>query len=318
LPITSLEVFARFQHMPFFPNWLRPTNDRDYELGIRAFDQGLYEEAVEHLSRCVANGADPATSRLAKFYLGESYSRLGQASMRFGAVERSAELLQQAIEQHPQYADLYFNLALVQRKLGRQADAVASVGRSLGINPDFAKAIVLQGLLWYECGREEDGIQRIASASDCEHVRSDLVASGLAAHELGNQLEAIGKFEAALSEPCESTLVHIRTAEEAYAQGDFVTAVAGYRRALSETPQYADLHCRCGFALLRLDRCPEAAQHFEAALAINPAYIDARLGLAQAFLASGMMFDAREALQQVLNIDPDHPGAKQMLEGIAA
>ena len=43
--------------------------DERYDAGVRAYEQGRFEEAVDALVRCLQSSKDSRTVRLARFYL---------------------------------------------------------------------------------------------------------------------------------------------------------------------------------------------------------------------------------------------------------
>ena len=74
-------------------------NER-YDRGLRYFDQGLYEQAVDELSSVVADDsdADSLSRRLAKFYVAEAYSNLGVSALQKQSYEKAREFLSKALE----------------------------------------------------------------------------------------------------------------------------------------------------------------------------------------------------------------------------
>ena len=67
--------------------------NEDYDRGLRYFDQGLYEQAIEELEKVVAeeSRSDPLSRRLATFYVAESYSNLGSLALQKQAYDNFLE-----------------------------------------------------------------------------------------------------------------------------------------------------------------------------------------------------------------------------------
>ena len=51
--------------MAFVARWLSLSRNREYEKGIRAFDQALYDQAISHFTACLEETNEPATVPLA-------------------------------------------------------------------------------------------------------------------------------------------------------------------------------------------------------------------------------------------------------------
>src|SRR5205807_10027631 len=107
-----------------------------YDRAIRLFDQGLYEEAIEAFERAREAGKrDPLTERLSLFYTAEAHANLGIVCMKRGAWDRAEHHYRHALQIHPHYADLHYNLALALRRREQFAEALDSLGNALEINP---------------------------------------------------------------------------------------------------------------------------------------------------------------------------------------
>ena len=83
-----------------------------YDKGIRFFDHGLYEEAIEEFELARNSNSirsNEMTERLCLFYTGESCAHLGHAAMKHGRWEKAQERFTRALAIHPHYADLHFH-----------------------------------------------------------------------------------------------------------------------------------------------------------------------------------------------------------------
>lgn len=295
--------------MTFVSKWFTFSNDRQYQKAIKAFDRGEFELACELFAECMEKASDNAVLRLAKFYLCESLTGLAEKAAAGGSHSQAAAYYSKASEMHPEYADLHFQVALSQRRCGKPAEALSAVGRAIGINPQFARAIVLQGLLWLESGRKEDGMRRIADgANACSTSEMDTLKACLAD---GSASDIASAAEAVCTGGMDDAAAYLRLGDEAFKEGRFADAVREYRAAADAAPTYADVQCRLGQALLETGKAEEAETHLRLALELNPDFVDAKYHLARALLLIGKGDSAQDLLASVLSTNPSRAVGEQ-------
>ena len=136
----------------------------NYDTGLRYFDQGLYDQAIESLQKVIhdVDGSDPLSKRLASFYIAEANSSLGLAAMQQQAYAKAKKHLRDALILNPHYADLRFHYGRACHKLETIDEARSSYQEALNINPRFAKARFYLGLADYALGKHAARNQRNA------------------------------------------------------------------------------------------------------------------------------------------------------------
>lgn len=282
-----------------------------YDAGTRLFDQGLYEAAIAELAK--ARGADTKrrdqmTDRLAAFYTAESYAHLGHTALSQGGWERAQECFLRALEIHPHYADLHFNLALAQRACQQPDAALGSLQNALCINPHFAKAHYYRGLILYAMGEHEAGIRSLCSAIEREPgFRTPAFANGLNRHLEGDFEAALQAFEQVSQSDVDDIQFHFHRADDLYRRGLITEAIAEYENALAINPNYADIRNHLGLAYSVQGMVAEAIAEFERALAINPRFVDAMINLATLLRDNGRISEARSLFARVLETEPNDP-----------
>jgi hypothetical protein len=98
-----------------------------------------------------------------------------------------------------------------------------------------------------------------------------------------------------------------------YQQGNVDSAHVRFRTALRQCPQHPDALTGTGYTLLRFDRIDEAATLFRAAIDASASAADAWFGLALVARRRANPNAVREAVQEVLRIDPTRRDAREML-----
>ena len=288
-----------------------------YDNGIRLFDQGEYEKAIAEFEiACSAEQSkkDEMTERLAMFYTGESHTQLGHEAMRHGLWDRAARFFTKALDIHPNYADLHFNLALANRAGKHLKEALASLSESLAINPRFAKAYFYQGLIQYEVGDHDLGLNALKDALKLEPAFSTSAFDrGMQYHESKDFLAALQAFEQVSHTDVDDILFHFQLGDDMLRRGLYDAAIAEYQKALILNPSYADIRNNLGLAYSARKQHNEAIAQFEYALKLNPRFIAAQTNLAISLRDSGRKEEAQVEFQRALEIDPQNPVALAQL-----
>lgn len=293
--------------MSYVGKWFGFGRDERYDRGVRAYDRGLYEEALLEFESCIQTSRDPATLRLARFYHAECLTRLGLAALRSGKYRDAVRQLQRAVEAHPNFPDLRLHLASAHRKSGDRVRQEAEVAEALRINPKYAAALLHKGVLAYEDARFEEALAIFDQAATLEPgLRNERFRFAMEAHANGDTARAKAAFEGLTPEDPEDANAHAQIADEFARQSRWTEAATEYYRALEIAPRYADIRYRYGEALLNLDQTDYAAEQFRIAIEINPRYADAHAGLGVALRRLGRGDEARACFERALEIEPHH------------
>jgi len=286
----------------------------NYDTGLRYFDQGLYEQAIECLQKVIDqdDGSDPLSKRLSYFYIGESNSCLGIAAMQKQAYAKAKQHLAAALAINPHYADLRLHFGRACHKLGDIEAARESYREALQINPRFAKARFYLGLTEYELGDLESGVSEMQAAVEVEPAfRKDLFDQGLHAAKSSSHEAAHLLFERVAETDIDDITYHVRLGTDLYRRGMFDNAVEELEKALSLNSTYADVHNHLGIAYNAKGWKDQAVAAFRAALAINPNFVEARSNLALTLEDLGQGESANDEFGKILELDPDNALARE-------
>jgi tetratricopeptide (TPR) repeat protein len=290
-----------------------------YEKGIRLYDREQYEEAVSEFALARGDGEgrrDKMTDRLALFYTAESYTHLGYVAMRVGNWERAQHYFGSALEIHPHYADLHYNLAVALRSGGQAEAAIESLEKALEINPRFAKAHFCAGLIRYSLGDYESGLSSLNAAIEIEPgFRTEEFARASAFDAEGNREQALCSFERVSLTAVDDILYHFKLGDDLMRRGLYDKAAEEYENALTLNPKYADIHNNLGVAYSALNRDQDAEAEFRTALQINPRYKDALTNLSVLLHDTGRAEEAESLFRTVL--DMEHGGQDEESDGEA-
>ncbi len=101
-----------------------------FECGVRAEEEGCFEEAAYAYERAVAEDGPSA----------EAWFNLGNVRFVQNQQDRAARAFARALELEPDYVEAWNNFANVQSELGCFDEALAAYQRAIAIAPDYADA----------------------------------------------------------------------------------------------------------------------------------------------------------------------------------
>jgi Tfp pilus assembly protein PilF len=292
--------------MALLGRWFGFGREELFDQALRSFDRGDWDAAIERFEGCL-EGADDQMTRLAKFYIGESYAQLGRSMAMRGNFEDAATNLIQAIDISPRYPDLHIALARIYSHLGRVDLREAEIEAALEINPKFVDARFEKGLLLYDRGDHEAGVQTMREAVDSDPgLDSATFQRGIEAHFAGEHARARSFLASAVTSESSEGQIHLSLATSYHRERMFEEAAASYCLACELMPAYADVHCRYGQVLLELGRLPEAVVELRRAIQINPRYVHAHAYLGVAHIKNCQHELAEDELRAALALDPSN------------
>lgn len=229
----------------------------------------------------------------------------GNAAAERGDLPAAAALYREAVLMDPLLPQPHFNLALVSKRAGRTAEALAGFRRVLRLQPGNSQAHCHLADLLGTTGDYTTAAGHYRAALDLDPELAE------AHNNLGNTLRILGELPAAID--CFRTLVRLRPnlAEGHYnlgsallAIGDPEAATDALQEALRLKPGYAEAWNNLGLSCKTLARFPEAIECFSHALRLKPGSAEARWNRAYVRLLTGDFargwqdFEARYDLDQ--------------------
>ena len=212
---------------------------------------------------------------------------LARARERFAVQDYygTVHLLEEIVAGGRAFADVHHLLGVSLSLLGQRERSLTEFGRALELNPRYLEALIHQGLVLYEMGRDAEAEDSFRRASASVSAPSNGLPAPIAA-SLANQ--------------------HAELAE-AYAEaGSLDRAVEQYQRALELGPNYVDLRYRMARLLLESGRSLEAREALEEVLRTRPNFVDACAALGLAHYLSGDALGARDIWKGCLKRRPEN------------
>ena len=212
---------------------------------------------------------------------------LARARDRFAVQDYygTIHLLEEIVAGGRAFADVHHLLGVSLSLLGQRERALTEFGRALELNPRYLEALIHQGVVLYELGRDAEAEDSFRRASASVSPPSSGLPAPIAA-SLANQ--------------------HAELAE-AYAEaGALDRAVEQYQRALELGPAFVDLRYRMARLLLESGRSLEAREALEEVLRTRPNFVDASAALGLAHYLSGDALGARDIWKGCLKRRPEN------------
>jgi Tfp pilus assembly protein PilF len=108
----------------------------------------------------------------------------------------------------------------------------------------------------------------------------------------------------------------MKLARMALSGRDFAAAADWANQALEIDVTDADAHRVLAEARLATNNYPGAIEEYQTAIGLDPDEPHQRFALADAYLQAGKPREARRALEALLQLVPDYPGAELLLETV--
>jgi tetratricopeptide (TPR) repeat protein len=230
-----------------------------------------------------------------------------------GRLAAAIDLLRSILKDEPTMADLWLQLAMLQRRVGNTSQSIEAYQRVLRLRPHNTSAALALASAFLALGRFDEAAAAAQTAlTDASHESRDLAAGHelLARIALARDDAATARREAAAAVSADGSLPLPQFVEGrlAYSAGDFPRAIAAFdgalRRSTTLTRQVAELHLFAGDTLAHLGRFDDAEHQFEEEIRFFPANIWAYASLANLYHAEGRTAECTRALDAMLRAVP--------------
>jgi len=226
--------------------------------------------------------------------------------------QRPAEALtycDKAIALQPNYAEAFNNRGNALHSLNRDEEALVSYDRAIALKPAFAQALNNRGVALQDLKRDEEALasfdQALALKPDDPSVLNNLAA---VVRGLERFNEAAALVERSMLLDPNNPKTHTCLAMVRFKQNRLAEAETAALRglALAGNDPLVRLEALHAMGLVRFDqqRSEEALQFFTDALALKADHADARNHIGSVHKEAGRLTEAREGIEQAIEIDP--------------
>ncbi len=236
---------------------------------------------------------------------------------RQGEYRRAIAAYERALALWPNHFFSRHNLAYDLYRLGRYEDAIDNYIYALGAKPGDAMAYNNLGLAYRESGDTSRaiGVFQRAIRANPRLIEAHLNL-GDARRDIGEYAEAEEAYLAGLA--IDSTFAPIlNNLGLLYIdQSRRDRAEVMFTRCVESSPQYPYCWLNIAALYLQTDRPGLAIEPLQKYLQMKPGDIGAEFKLAIAYIGTGQRNQGQKLLDQILRKDPDHSGARALMEQI--
>ena len=222
-----------------------------------------------------------------------------------GRLQAAEQIYRQILAVEPNYADAIHLLGVIAYQVGKHGIAVEYIGRAIGLNGNVAAFHNNLANVLKEQGKLEEAIacycRAVELMPDYAEAHNNL---GVAFKEQGKLEEAVVCYRRALELKPDLAEVHNNLGSAFTDLGKLEEAVACCRRALELKPDYAEAHNNLGNALNDQGKLEEAVACYRRALELKPDYVEAYINLGIAFKDLGTPEEAVACYRRALELKP--------------
>ena len=201
---------------------------------------------------------------------------LGVVRAQQGRNAEALALIGKALEIRPDAPEMLSNYGNVLKSQGRFAEALASYDRALAVTPDYVAAIAKRGQVLRDLGRLDEALAATDKALTFHPGHPEALSiRGVVLSDLGRHDEALASYDRALAVARDFPDVWNNRALTLKEMKRLAEALASVERALVLHPAFAEAHNNRGVILFELRRMGEALTSYGQALSFNPDYAEA-------------------------------------------
>lgn len=218
---------------------------------------------------------------------------------------------------HELTVDEALQVAVYLQQHGRLAEAEAVHSQILVASPDHPRALHYAGILAHQLGRSAEGIPLIERSLELAPGVADWRNNfGIVLQECGRLDAAIAAYHRAISLDAAHANAYSNLGVLLRATGKPAEAEHAYRTAIQLDPEHIDAYTNLGILLNGLKRTEEAVACFCRSITLRPKQPEARKLLALAHCTLGEIDEAVRIFEEWLAEDPEDPSPRHLLSAV--
>jgi protein O-GlcNAc transferase len=197
-------------------------------------------------------------------------------------------------------------LAVQRHQAGNLADAERLYRQVLAQQPNFPNALHLLGLVLFQGGHAQAGLEMIDRAVTANPSAPDYhLNRGVVLDQMGRSPEAIESFQRVLALRPNLPEAHANLGNALRKVGRLEEAESACRRALELRENYFEAHLNLGNALQEKGDYDQAIARFSEVIRLRPGFAEGHYNLGNALMKKGRFEDAAAAYRQALQLKQD-------------
>lgn len=260
-------------------------------------------DALPELTKLEASSNDYQVSLL----IADIYVQANQDDYALRALQRAEAKAVKAGDKVAE-ANLLVKLGLLQKTMGRDADATASFQQAVVANPQSWQAQYNLGVSRLEAGGAQSALTSLQKAAALTDGGDVELALATAYDQLNQPQAALAAAQRASESLSDAKLVaqaEFIVARSRYHLQDYQGADAAMSKVIAQEPDDAQAQLWAGLVKYQLKEYSAAAQAYERAAQLDPKSMDAKVNLGAAYLAAQRYQDAEVVYQTLVQQDPN-------------
>jgi Flp pilus assembly protein TadD len=250
-----------------------------YLKGVLEMRDGNFTSAREFMERSIALNSK----------YDHSHADLGSVLASLGDLAGAKTNLMQAIDLGDAEPEVHYNLARVLMRLGNNAQAkeqLESYQKLKGTESSKAQA----------AGKAEEGDQAMTE---------------------GQPAKAVGLYREAIQSDSDEAVLYYKLSRALDKINDLTDEKNALERAIALNQNFPEAQNQMGFLAVHANDLAGGESHFRAAVQASPSYVVGWINLAATLMSEQRWVDARQALDQALQIDPANAQARQLSQDLS-
>ena len=239
----------------------------------------------------------------------------GVALFQHGYLDQAAESFQQVIAAKPNDAEAYYNLGTLYLRRQANADARRFLSRAVELRSAYPEAWNNLAMLAAQEGQTEEAIRDFQRSLELRPTYTvALLNLGNLYRRQGHYDEAQMLLNRALESEPEDPEVNYSIGMLYARREQLPSALRYLEKAVALRPDYADALNNLGVLYIREQRYSDAEARFHTCIQVAPNFDQAYLNLARLYVLLHDDAKAKETLQALLRLQPEHKMAQQALQ----
>lgn len=232
-----------------------------------------------------------------------------------GNMEEASRMYDEVLRKQPDFIMAYEYAAYNYYKMGKIAESIALLERSVERNAANPSLQARLGLYYQEIGKIEESIEILERVVDEDNSYAEAFNYlGVSYFKKGLIENAISSFERSLALDTDYPMARNNLGNCYLAQKNYGLAIEEYKKAIAEDDRLASAFNGLAVAYYRLESVDNALRNWEASLAIDPGQTDTLYNLGRVHLRLGHKQKALEYFTLFIESAPPQKYAKDIME----
>jgi len=241
---------------------------------------------------------------------------LGIAYFRLKKFGKAKDALKDAVQHAGKDMELFLRLGQTLLKLGEYKDSAIQLENVIDLEPSLAEAHASLGLAYGHMERYQKGLRACRDALKLAPHYAVAYRNMGKIYWMNSELDkAVKTYQQAILSQASEPLYHKELGDIYMQLGQFKPAADEYGNVITLNETAEAYVLRAG-AYAALTKSKESIADYESAMQIGPDYLPGFKGAVKAYVAAGMLQEAKGALERVRELDPKDASALGQLADI--